>query len=136
MTNELAENVGKLRLVAQKHPEKLVNVFVYIFRPQFNLWRRAFIKEFIADSAERQNELLIENLRMKPECKEFADKIPRFEHQRYYQILLIRSQSKNDSVRFVNLNETCFFIDHNYRDDTFSNSSVQLENINKAASKA
>lgn len=73
---------------------------------------------------------------MKPECKEFGERIPKYEQARYFQIQLIRSQQKNDILRWVNLNETCFIIDHNYRDETFSNSSLQLENLNKAAAKA
>lgn len=33
LTPELAENVKKLRLLAQKYPRELINVFIYIFRP-------------------------------------------------------------------------------------------------------
>ena len=56
LTPKLAENVTKLRHLVQKYPLELLNIYVYVYRPQFNLWRRAFIREYKDNSNERTSD--------------------------------------------------------------------------------
>lgn len=56
------------------------------------------------------------------EIQNFTALIAKPEQPRFFQVEFFKSQ-KESIYNWINLNETCFILDHNYRDETISNGS-------------
>lgn len=54
LSSDMAAHCRAMRRIAQKHPTDLTGVYVYLFKPDFNCWRRALIKDYRADHKPRQ----------------------------------------------------------------------------------